>query len=171
MTSLYRIYIDEVGNHDMKASLNQNERYLTLFGVIINSRDVFDIIQPEMRAIKVQFFQSDPDEPVIFHRKDISRYRDEFRSLFDREKRFEFGNRMLLAYQEWPYTAIAITIDKIEHFSRYEVWRHEPYHYCLEVLVERYILFLHYRNLRGDVMVEARGTNPDRKLAKSFSRI
>lgn len=172
MKSLYRIYIDEVGNHDMKESLNDNERFLTLFGVIIKNQDVFDVIQPQMQEIKMRFFQKDPDEPVILHRKEISRYQGIFSSLQrDREKRIEFGNTMLEAYGKWPYVAIAITIDKKEHFSRYETWRHEPYHYCLEVLLERYVLFLHYRKLNGDVMVEARGTKPDGKLAKSFNRI
>ncbi len=78
---------------------------------------------------------------------------------------------MLQAYREWDYTAAVVTIDKIEHFSRYQVWRHAPYHYCLEVLLERYVLFLHYRGLRGDVMIEARNPGLDAKLSASFNRL
>ena len=36
MKNLYRIYIDEVGNHNMKEPIGENERFLTLFGVIVN---------------------------------------------------------------------------------------------------------------------------------------
>jgi hypothetical protein len=43
---------------------------------------------------------------------------------------------MLRAYQEWEHTAVAITIDKLEDLYRYNVWRHAPYHYCLEVMLE-----------------------------------
>jgi uncharacterized protein DUF3800 len=32
---LYRIFIDEVGNHDMKSSDDPNHRYLGLTGVIM----------------------------------------------------------------------------------------------------------------------------------------
>ena len=66
-----------------------------------------------------------------------------------------------------PFTAV---IDKLEHLNRYAVWRHDPYHYCLEVLLERYVLWLHYRGANGDVMGEVRGGSADRRLERSFSR-
>jgi hypothetical protein len=46
------MYIDEVGNHDMKESFSENERYLTLFGVWTSYEHVVNIIQPEMNSIK-----------------------------------------------------------------------------------------------------------------------
>jgi hypothetical protein len=170
--SLHRMYVDEVGNHDMKESLSENERFLTLFGVWTDFNHMVNVIQPEMRAIKLEFFQPDPDNPVILHRKEICRYQGVFSTLYgDKEKRKRFGDRMLRAYREWQYTAAVVTIDKLEHLSRYQVWRHAPYHYCLEVLLERYVLFLHYRGLRGDIMVESRNATLDRKLKDSFGRL
>lgn len=172
MKNLYRLYIDEVGNHDMKPGLGENERFLSLFGVIVNGEQMLNQIQPDMRRLKINYFQQDPDEPVIFHRKDIVKYRRPFNSLYaDKEKRRAFADEMLAHYQRWPYTAIIITIDKIAHQKTYTVWRYAPYHYCLETMLERYVLFLHYRKLRGDVMIEARGTKPDHKLADSFQRM
>jgi len=35
--SLYRIYVDEVGNHDMTHTDDPNQRYLSLTGVILES--------------------------------------------------------------------------------------------------------------------------------------
>lgn len=170
--SLYRLYIDEVGNHDMGPALREEERFLTLFGVWTSLGEVAGTIQPEMGAIKEEFFQSDPDNPVIFHRKDISRFRGAFSVLYgDPAMRKRFGDRMLKAYGDWAFVACAVTIDKREHLSRYQVWRHAPYHYCLEVLLERYVLYLHYRNLKGDVMIEARNPTLDEKLKASFSRL
>lgn len=169
---IFRLYIDEVGNHDLESSDNPNERFLTLFGAWIEDTEITDVIQPQMREIKREFFQQDPDEAVIFHRKKISRFQGPFKILYsDVEKRREFGDRMLRAFEEWPYTAVAVTIDKREHVDKYSVWHYEPYHYCLEVLLERYVLFLHYGDHRGDVMIEARFPTVDRKLAASYHRI
>lgn len=56
MKDLYRLYIDEVGNHDMKPTLGENERFLSLLGVIVNSEYMADVVQPDMRRIKRDFF-------------------------------------------------------------------------------------------------------------------
>lgn len=169
---LHRMYVDEVGNHAMRESLNESERFLTLFGVWTTFEHIVNVVQPEMQAIKLEFFQTDPDEPVVFHRKEIARYQGVFSVLYgDKEMRRRFGNRMLRAYAEWDYTTVAVTIDKVRHLSQYQVWRYAPYHYCLEVLLERYVLHLHHRGLRGDVMVESRNPTLDGKLEDSFQRL
>jgi hypothetical protein len=169
---LQRLYIDEVGNHAMSESLPENERYLTLFGIWTSFDSMINSIQPEMNAIKFEFFQGDPDTPVIFHRKDIARFRGPFTILAkDKERRMRFGNRMLQAYAEWDYTAVAVMIDKLEHLRKYRVYCHAPYHYCLEVLIERYVLALQSGGLSGDVMIEARDPTLDGKLKESFTRI
>lgn len=168
--TIYRIYIDEVGNHDLASSKNDQERYLTLFGVWMTASEVTNKLQPEMREIKLHFFQEDPDEPIVFHRKEISKYQKCFSVLGNREVRDAFGNRMLQAYREWNYFCAAVTIDKREHLSKYSVWHYAPYHYCFEVLLERYVLFLHYRGLRGDVIAESRSTQADQNLQNSYKR-
>lgn len=173
MKPLYRLYIDEVGNHDLRPDLDKNERYLSLFGVAVNNQHMVDVVQPEMRRIKREFFaDGDPDEPIIFHRKDITRYRGSFKSLYaDKEKRLRFGDVMLDAYRRWEYVAFIVTIDKLTHYNTYSVWRFEPYHYCLMTMLERYVLYLHYGGQRGDVMIESRGTLPDQRLQKSYTRV
>ena len=129
MHNLHRIYIDEVGNHTMKESLDENERFLTLFGVITNGHHMLNVIQPDVQRIKQTFFQKDPDEPIIFHRKDIVRYKGVFSSLYgDKVKRQEFADTMLAMYSKWEYTTIIVTIDKRKHLQNYSVWRYEPYH-------------------------------------------
>lgn len=172
MDLLFRLYIDEVGNHDLRPDLNENERFLSLFGVAVVNQPMVDLIQPEMRQIKRDFFLEDPDTPVIFHRKEIIRYQGPFKSLYaDREKRLRFGNVMLDAYRRWEYVAFLVTIDKRTHFNTYSVWRYEPYHYCLMAMLERYVLFLRNRKMRGDVMIESRGKGPNQRLESSFRRL
>jgi hypothetical protein len=76
---------------------------------------------------------------------------------------------MLGFLAEIDYTVITVVIDKLEHLTRYVRWRQDPYHYCLEVLVERYVMWLEEHRTVGDVLAEARGGTPDRRLEKSFA--
>ena len=70
-TMKYRIYIDEVGNPDLESSDNPNHRFLSLTGVIIELDYVRSVIHPEMEALKAKYFDYHPDEPIVFHRKEI----------------------------------------------------------------------------------------------------
>jgi hypothetical protein len=62
-------------------------------------------------------------------------------------------------------------IDKLQQSQLYQVWRYDPYHYCLKVLVERYVRWLQRRNVKGDVLAESREGKEDMRLKASFERI
>lgn len=166
--SLYRIYIDETGNHDMTHADDPNQRYLALTGVILESQYNTSVFQPELDAIKRQFFAHDPDTPVIFHRKEIVNRRPPFEPLRDADLEARFNQAILEGLERWQYNVITVVIDKKAHRDQYSVWRYHPYHYCLSVMLERFVLFLHYGNHRGDVMVESRGGKEDEKLEASY---
>ncbi|MBX7235183.1 MAG: hypothetical protein K1X65_12395 [Caldilineales bacterium] len=44
--ALYRIYVDEVGNHDMTHADDPNQRFLSLTGVILESGYIAQTLQP-----------------------------------------------------------------------------------------------------------------------------
>jgi len=67
----YRIYIDEVGNSDLKSSEDPNHRYLSLTGVIFELEYVKEVLNPELENLKKEFFNAHPDEAIILHRKEI----------------------------------------------------------------------------------------------------
>lgn len=169
--ALYRIYIDEVGNHDMTHADDANQRFLSLTGVIVESSYISAALQPEMEAIKRKYFQRDPDDPIIFHRKELVNKLPPFHPLREPVVEQQFNTELLLALARWEYRVITVTLDKRAHRDRYMVWHYHPYHYCLAVLLERFILFLHYGQSRGDVMVERRGTREDQKLEDSYTRL
>ena len=166
--SLYRIYIDETGNHDMTHADDPNQRFLALTGVILESQYNTAMFQPDLDVIKRQFFQHDPDTSIIFHRKEMVNYRQPFEALRDAEVEKRFNQTILDGLERWQYNVITVAIDKKAHRDQYSVWRYHPYHYCLAVMLERFVLFLHYGNHRGDVMVESRGQVEDKKLKDSF---
>ena len=167
----YRIYIDEVGNSDLESSDNPNHRFLSLTGVIISLEQVSDVISKQMEALKVKYFRSHPDEPVIFHRKEMLNAKMPFECLRNPQIRRDFDIELLKLLEEWDYTVNSVCLDKKKHKEKYNVWRYDPYHYCLKVLLERYYYFLRGAGARGDVMAESRGGKEDRRLKDSFSRL
>jgi hypothetical protein len=169
--ALYRLYADEVGNHDMTHADDPNQRFLSLTGVILESEYTLRVLQPEMDQIKREFFQRDPDEPVILHRKELVNKRPPFHPLRDPAIEQRFNTMLLAAMARWDYRVVTVVLDKRAHRDQYQVWHYHPYHYCLAVLLERFVLFLHYGGHRGDVMVESRGGREDSKLKESYARL
>jgi hypothetical protein len=167
----YRIYVDEVGNSDVESSDNPNHRFLSLTGVIIELSQIEVAIHPEMETLKKQFFDSHPDDPVVFHRKEMVSAKPPFEALADPDLRERFDNELLARLQAWQSTVVSVCLDKKRHKETYTKWRYDPYHYCLAILLERFVLFLKRSNGRGDVMAESRGGKEDVRLKDSFERL
>jgi len=167
----YRIYIDEVGNPDLDSSENPNHQFLSLTGVIIELEYAAKTLHPQMEALKQRYFNVHPDEPIIFHRKEMVNYKPPFEALADNVVRESFDNDLLRLMKEWQYTVISVCLDKRKHKETYTVWRFDPYHYCLAVLLERFMFFLKRKSACGDAMAESRGGKEDRRLKDSFERL
>ena len=167
----YRIYIDEVGNPDLESSDNPNHRFLSLTGVIVELSHVQTVLFPQMEALKAHYFRSHPDDPIILHRKELVNQKPPFEVLKDPMVKKQFDKELLKLLSEWEYNVISVCIDKKNHKETYQVWRYEPYHYCLAILMERYYFFLNERNAIGDVMAESRGGKEDMRLKRSFNKL
>ena len=167
----YRIYIDEVGNPDLESSDDPNHRFLSLTGIIINLQYVAEVIQPELEHLKKEFFETHPDEPIVLHRKELLNARYPFNALKDQEIRRSFNKSLLNLLMKWKYQVITVCIDKKSHRETCSTWRYDPYHYCLKILLERYIFFLDSINCVGDVMAESRGGKENGRLKDVFSRL
>src|SRR6266540_1013387 len=167
----YRIYIDEVGNSDLDSSEDSNHRFLSLTGVIVDLEHIEKIIHPEMEALKAKFFRHHPDDPVIFHRKEMLNAKGSFEVLRDRKIRQQFDEELLGRLRAWEYKVVSVCLDKKRHKETYTVWRYDPYHYGLAVLLERFVFYLERVGAVGDVLAESRGGNDDRRLKDSFARL
>lgn len=167
----YRLYIDEVGNPDLSSSKDPNHRYLSLTGLIFDLAYVEERVFPDVERLKRRYFKSHPDDPVILHRKELVNREAPFDSLRDSNLEQSFNADILHLLHDLEYTVVTVVIDKAEHLKRYQSWRFDPYHYCLTVLVERYVHWLRGRFGQGDVMAESRGGKEDRRLKDSFERL
>jgi len=168
VTVKYRIYIDETGNADLGSSDNPNHRFLSLTGVIIALPHVDAVIHPEMEALKREFFDHHADDPVVFHRKDMVNRLGRFEVLKSPELEQAFNARLLECLRKWDYSIITVLMDKREHRDKYQTWKFDPYHYCLAILLERYLFSLERQNAAGDVMIESRGKGDNQRLAESY---
>ena len=167
----YRMYVDEVGNPDIASSDNPLHRFLSLTGVIIDLNYVRSTFHAQIEQLKSAYFNSHPDDPVIFHRKDLVNAKGPFEALRDSKTKSRFDKDLLESLKKWEYTVISVCLDKKAHKDTYQVWRYDPYHYCLALLLERFTFFLEQINAKGDIMAESRGGKEDMRLKKSFSRL
>jgi hypothetical protein len=131
--------VDEVGNADLGACADPNHRFLSLTGVIIGWEHSRKVVRPEMDELKECFFNSHPDDPVIFHRKELVNRKYPFHALMDKEVESRFNEALLGYLKKWQYIVITIVIDKLSHIEKHKEWAWHPYHYCMTSLVERYV--------------------------------
>ena len=167
---MHRMYVDEVGNSDLGASEDPNHRYLSLSGVIADLDYVERELHGAIEELKAKYFDSHPDDPVILHRKELVNKKPPFQALKDPLVEERFNAELLSLLKRLDFRVITVVLDKLEHRRRYDLWRFDPYHYCLHILLERYVFFLRDVGGRGDVMAESRGGNDDLRLKASFRR-
>jgi hypothetical protein len=167
----YRMYVDEVGNSDLKSSDNPLHRFLSLTGVVVELGYVSEKLFPNIEKLKFDYFKSHPDDPIILHRKELVNAKYPFIALKDEKVKRKFDKELLAFLNEWEYSVITVCLDKKAHKDTYNVWRYDPYHYCLAMLLERYTFFLEQKQIPGDVMAESRGGKEDRRLKASFAKL
>lgn len=163
------MYVDESGDHGYRDLSHPGKRFLCLTGVVIEDVTYKTQIHPAVEAIKGRFFRRhSPDDPVIFHRKDIVERRGHFSVLQDEgiDARFQAE---VLALLGQPIQIFSAVIDKKSHIDRYGGAALHPYHYCFTVILERFSGFLGVNNSQGDVLAESRGGTEDRELKDAYS--
>jgi len=168
---LYRIYIDESGDHTYHSLDDAAKRYLGLTGCIIEAEYYRTIFHPALETLKQKHFPHDPDEPVILHRREIIDCTGAFWRLRDKDKRKAFDQDILSIFSEQKFMLITVVIDKKVHMERYGEAAFHPYHYCLTAMLERYCGFLNFFNARGDVMAESRQGTEDRELMSAYQTV
>lgn len=171
MEKRFRIYIDESGVHTYDELEASDKRYLGLTGIIIEAESYKTNFHLSLEELKKKHFTYDPDEPVILERSEIINKQGPFWRLRDPAKEQVFNEDLLSFLQSQEYTIITVVIDKKSHLERYIEPLH-PYHYCLEVMLERYRAFLyyHHRGAKGDVLAESRGGKEDNLLKEVYQK-
>jgi hypothetical protein len=104
---------------------------------------------------------------VVLHTADIARNRNGFERLVDPELRrhlYEETNRLMRGLD---FRIIAAAVHKNRLFARYAASL-DPYHYCLERLLERFVSMLEEVNDEGTIVAESRRPPLDGQLYRVF---
>ncbi len=168
---MYRLYVDESGDHTYTHLTTPERRYLCLLGCLFNLADYQGMFQARLELLKAKYFKHDPDEPVILHRTDLINKRGVFHVLHDPEQEQQFNQELIQLIRDTHFRLIAVVIDKQSHQNRYGPFAWHPYHYCLTTLLERYCGYLNHFNRCGDVLAESRGGSEDLQLKEAYKRI
>ncbi len=166
---LYRLYIDESGDHTYGAVDDPAKRYLGLTGCFIEADYYRHVLHPAFERLKQRHFPHSPDEPIVLHRRDLLDKTGPYWRLRDSSVNAAFEDDLIDFLETHDYRLISIVIDKAAHGRRYGRVAYHPYHYCLALIMERYCGFLKRFNAVGDVMAESRGKAEDRQLAGAYS--
>lgn len=162
----FRMYMDETGDDGLKRADDPRHRFLSLTGVIIELGHVGSAVYPEMERIKARYFDSHPDEPVIFHRKELVNRRYPFQSLRDEGIEREFNRELLERMREWEYAVATVCLDKKGYADP-----RPPYHRCMAILLDVFARWLRTRGAQGDVMAEERGGREDMRTKEEFRNL
>lgn len=165
------MYVDEVGDASYRAREHVHDNYLSLTGVILELEYARAELTPMVEQLKTRHFNSHPDEPVILHRKELMQGAGRFNSLSNPAVRQRFDEELLALLESWSYRVITVVLDKRKHHAQYGAFAYDPYHYCLQILLERFILFLKETESIGDVMAEKRGKKEDARLAATYTAL
>jgi hypothetical protein len=149
----------------MRASADPNHRYLGLTGVIMRLAYEGDQLTAILDTIKAVIFGT---ANIVLHRREMLDAKPPFHALQDSAVRNHLDTMLLELLHGGTYRVFSVVIDKQEHLRRYVVWRFHPYHYCLTVLLERYVQFLARINQTGDVLTESRGRKENMQLERAY---
>ena len=116
------MYVDEVGNPDLRSSADPNHRYLSLTGVIFELGYVDSVLHPAIEALKRKYFVTHADDPIVFHRKELVNRKEPFEALRDPSTESAFNQDLLKLVEDLDFVVITAVIDKLEHQHRYTTW-------------------------------------------------
>lgn len=132
---------------------------------------VRDKATPTLNVWKAELFRHDPDIPIILHRKDILQKKGPFGILRDERRRDIFDEFIVDYLNHTEFTVITVVLDKKAMLNQIH-WREKhPYHYLMNILVEKYVQWLERRNAIGDVMPERRRGKKDNALQRAFLQV
>jgi len=164
----YRLYIDESGTHSYSLSQKADKRFLALTGIAVRSDLIESELQPRIRKLKA-IISPDPDVHFTLHREEIKDRTGIYTQLANPDLEARWNSEIFSIVDGLDFTIFTVVIDKIKHKTEYYAPKH-PYHYCLEIILERYVKFLSVVDGKGDVIAEARGKNEDQQLMAEYKR-
>ncbi len=135
-----------------------------LGGIIIDDT-YLEQLDKKVDEFKLDLFGT---KEIILHTADISRNKNGFEKLKDRDFRERFFNELNVLMSELEYNIIACVIKKDEHYTKYGDSAIDPYILSLNIIVEKFCLYLRSQRQMGKIIAEKRDRILDQELELSW---
>lgn len=157
------LYLDESGDHDL-VNIDKNYPIFALGGCVMDSSYHDRVLKPAMDFFKEKVLGN---SSIILHYADYTRDGVGFEKLSDKTNRETFYRELNKIIKDTDFTLIACIIDKIEHNKHYK-YPINPYILSLEIIIEKFVMFLNKVNEQGIIISESRNPQLDNELNLAF---
>jgi hypothetical protein len=161
------LFIDESGDHNLIQIDNQYPVFV-LTEIIIEEKYHNETLVSELKTFKKELFD---DEKIILRTADIARNKKGFEKIKEPAFRNLFYQRLNNLLDGAEFKVIAAVVKKEKYKKRYGIRAIDPYLFCLEVLIERFIYELKEKNETGVIIAEARNSILDNQLEIAYLNI
>lgn len=157
------LFLDESGDHDL-IRIDPEYPIFVLAGCIMDSQYEEKSLTAALNKFKKDFFGNDK---IILHLADYTRDGKGYEKLRDKDSRKEFYAGLNKIIKDADFCLAACIVDKKEHIKHYKN-AIDPYLLSLEVIVERFVMFLKENKEKGIIIAESRGQQLDNQLNLAF---
>jgi hypothetical protein len=161
------MYLDESGDHNLRR-INPIFPVFVLGGVIVDRAYSREVVLPAIQAFKRRHFEHDD---VVLHTVEMAKGRGKFGFLADPGRRAAFYLELNELVNALEFQVIACVIRKDKHLERYGAHAVDPYHYSLEILVERFCRELGEDYDSGFICAEKRNPGLDKELLAAWEEL
>ena len=120
---------------------------------------------PQMDSLKLKYMSK---TYVPFHVTDMIRRRKSFGFLRNPSVRDVFTSELRNMLLNIDHTVVCALIDKKSLIDKYTDGAREPYRFAMQIILERFVLFLAHKEAIGKVIAESRNTGVDYALNQTF---
>lgn len=158
------LFLDESGDHNLSI-IDENYPVFVLAGCIMDESYHKNLLTSKLLGFKKELFGT---ENMVLHFVDYTRNQKGFERMSNKEFRERFYNGLNEVIKNTDFILIACIIDKIKHRDKYRLLAMDPYILSLEMMIERFVMFLKEAHERGVVIAESRGQQLDNELELAF---
>ena len=158
------LFLDEAGDHNLLV-VDKDYPIFVLGGCIIDEKEHEEKAKPLISEFKKKLFGAGT---LILHFRDYARSINGFEKMRLKDFRHEFYSSLANVLHKIDFSLLACLIDKKNHLEKYDLRAVDPYLLSLEVLVEKFTIYLRENNDSGVVIAESRNPQLDNELNLSF---
>jgi len=159
------MFLDESGDHSLE-KIDVSYPMFVLAGCIFNFDYYLQEAEKRVNELKIKHFGR---TNIILRSYDIRKQKGDFAFLVDKKKREALYEAIDNLVENLNFTVIAAAINKTKLKGQYG-HPTNPYHLCLQFILERAVMYLGRSNEKMMFRIESRETHNDQKLSEVYER-